>query len=101
MNISGIDLNLLLAFEALMDERNVGRAAKRVGLSQPAFSNAIARLRARLEDSLFVRTAQGMIPTSRAEQLAGPIRSALAQLRQTFEAPNSFDPTISAHSASG
>jgi len=54
MNISGIDLNLLLAFEALMDERNVGRAAKRVGLSQPAFSNAIARLRARIGDSLFV-----------------------------------------------
>jgi DNA-binding transcriptional LysR family regulator len=96
MNISGIDLNLLLAFEALMDERNVGRAAKRVGLSQPAFSNAIARLRARLGDSLFVRTAQGMIPTSRAERLAGPVRSALAQLRETFEAPYSFDPSVSA-----
>ena len=71
MNISGIDLNLLLAFEALIDERNVGRAAKRVGLSQPAFSNAIGRLRARLGDSLFVRTAQGMMPTSQAERLAG------------------------------
>jgi hypothetical protein len=63
VNISGIDLNLLLAFEALVDERHVGRAAKRVGLSQPAFSNAISRLRARLEDPLFVRTAQGMVPT--------------------------------------
>jgi hypothetical protein len=61
VNIGGIDLNLLLAFEALVDERHVGRAAKRVGLSQPAFSNAIARLRARLEDPLFVRTAQGMV----------------------------------------
>ena len=96
MNISGIDLNLLLAFEALMDERNVGRASKRVGLSQPAFSNAIARLRVRLEDSLFVRTAHGMIPTPRAERLASPIRSALSQLRQTFEAPESFDPSVSA-----
>ncbi len=96
MNIGGIDLNLLLAFEALMDERNVGRAAKRVGLSQPAFSNAIARLRVRLGDSLFVRTAHGMIPTPRAEQLASPIRSALSQLRQTFEAPESFDPSVSA-----
>jgi len=95
MNISGIDLNLLLAFEALMDERNVGRAAKRVGLSQPAFSNAIGRLRSRLGDSLFVRTAQGMLPTPRAERLADPIRSALAQLRQTFEAPYSFDPSLS------
>jgi DNA-binding transcriptional LysR family regulator len=97
MNIGGIDLNLLLAFEALIDERHVGRAARRVGLSQPAFSNAIARLRARLGDPLFVRTAQGMKPTLRADQLAGPIRSALDQLRQTFDAPDSFDPTVSPH----
>jgi DNA-binding transcriptional LysR family regulator len=96
MNIHGIDLNLLLAFEALADERHVGRAAKRVGLSQPAFSNAIGRLRVRLEDPLFVRTSQGMLPTPRAEGLAGPIRSALAQLRQTFEAPQTFDPSVSA-----
>jgi DNA-binding transcriptional LysR family regulator len=97
MNIGGIDLNLLLAFEALIDERHVGRAARQVGLSQPAFSNAIARLRTRLGDPLFVRTAQGMTPTPRAHQLAGPIRSALAQLRETFEAPHSFDPSVSAH----
>jgi len=97
VNISGIDLNLLVAFEALIDERHVGRAARQVGLSQPAFSNAIARLRTRLGDPLFVRTAQGMMPTPRADQLAGPIRSALAQLRQTFEAPHSFDPSVSAH----
>jgi DNA-binding transcriptional LysR family regulator len=96
VNIAGIDLNLLLAFEALVDERHVGRAAKRVGLSQPAFSNAIGRLRTRLEDPLFVRTSQGMMPTPRAERLAGPIRSALAQLRQTFEAPQTFDPSIAA-----
>ena len=96
MNISGIDLNLLLAFEALDDERHVGRAVRRVGLSQPAFSNAIARLRFRLADPLFVRSAHCMMPTPRAEQLAGPIRSALAQLRQTFEAPHSFDPSVSA-----
>jgi len=97
MNISGIDLNLLLAFEALIDERHVGRAARRIGLSQPAFSNAIGRLRSRLQDPLFVRTAHGMRPTPRAEQLADPIRSALAQLRQTFEVPNTFDPSASTH----
>ena len=96
MNIGGIDLNLLIAFESLMDERHVGRAAKRVGLSQPAFSNAIGRLRIRLQDPLFVRGVQGMVPTPRAERLAGPIRSALSQLRQTFEAPHSFDPSVSA-----
>lgn len=96
VNINGLDLNLLLAFESLLDERNVSRAARRVGLSQPAFSNAIGRLRARLEDPLFVRTSQGMMPTPRSEQLAGPIRAALAQLRQTFEAPRSFEPSASA-----
>jgi DNA-binding transcriptional LysR family regulator len=96
VNINGIDLNLLLAFESLMDERHVGRAAKRVGLSQPAFSNAIGRLRTRLEDPLFVRTSQGMMPTSRAERIAGPIRSSLFQIRQTFEAPQNFDPSESA-----
>jgi DNA-binding transcriptional LysR family regulator len=95
MNISGVDLNLLVAFEALMDERHVGRAAKRVGLSQPAFSNAIARLRVRLQDPLFVRRAQGMAPTPRAERISGPIRSALSQLRQTLEAPDLFDPSVS------
>lgn len=97
VNISGIDLNLLVVFEALMDERHVGRAARRVGLSQPAFSNAIGRLRVRLNDPLFVRKSQGMVPTPRADQLAAPIRSALSQLRQTFEAPHVFDPSVSAH----
>lgn len=79
-----------------MDERQVGRAANRVGLSQPAFSNAIGRLRTRLEDPLFVRTSQGMMPTPRAERIAGPIRSALVQIRQTFETPQTFDPSASA-----
>lgn len=96
VNISGIDLNLLLAFEALIDERHTGRAAKRVGLSQPAFSNAIGRLRTRLEDPLFLRRAQGMVPTPRAERIAGPIRAALDQLRQTFEVARTFDPSLSA-----
>jgi DNA-binding transcriptional LysR family regulator len=96
VNITGIDLNLLIAFEALLDERHVGRAANRVGLSQPAFSNAIARLRFRLDDPLFVRTSQGMLPTPKAEQLSGPIRAALSLLRQTLEAPRSFDPNTSA-----
>jgi DNA-binding transcriptional LysR family regulator len=95
VNITGIDLNLLIAFESLLDERHVGRAASRVGLSQPAFSNAISRLRVRLDDPLFVRTSQGMLPTPRAEQLGGPIRSALSLLRQTLEAPRSFDPNTS------
>jgi DNA-binding transcriptional LysR family regulator len=96
VNIAGLDLNLLIAFESLLNERHVGRAADRVGLSQPAFSNAISRLRARLNDPLFVRTSRGMVPTPRAEQLSGPIRAALSMLRQTLEAPGTFDPESSA-----
>jgi DNA-binding transcriptional LysR family regulator len=97
MDLSGMDLNLLLAFEALLDERHVGRAAKRVGLSQPALSNALGRLRSSLGDPLFIRTAQGMLPTAKAEQLGGPIRSALSLLRHTLEAPRAFDPAASAY----
>ena len=97
MNINGLDLNLLLAFEALLDERHVGRAAKRIGLSQPAFSSALNRLRSTFDDPLFVRTAQGMLPTARAEQLGGAIRSALSLLRQTLEGPRTFDPSTDPH----
>ena len=95
MNITGVDLNLLIAFESLLDERHVGRAANRVGLSQPAFSNAISRLRVRLNDPLFVRTGRGMVPTPRAEQLGGPVREALSLLRDSLHAPRSFDPHTS------
>jgi DNA-binding transcriptional LysR family regulator len=95
MKIAGLDLNLLIAFESLLDERHVGRAASRVGLSQPAFSNAISRLRVRLDDPLFVRTSRGMVPTPRAEQLSGPVRAALSLLRDTLEAPRAFDPETS------
>ncbi|MFY9555033.1 MAG: LysR family transcriptional regulator, partial [Blastocatellia bacterium] len=66
MNLQSIDLNLLVAFEALMEERNVTRAARRVGLSQPAMSNALARLRRTLDDPLLVRTPSGMTPTPAA-----------------------------------
>lgn len=59
MNINSLDLNLLLAFDAIDRERNITLAAERVGLSQPALSNALARLRKLLNDPLFVRTAKG------------------------------------------
>lgn len=95
MNISSIDLNLLVAFEALLDERSVSRAAARVGLSQPAMSNALARLRGVFGDVLFQRTAGGMRPTPRAEQLRGPVRAGLAQLRRALEGDSGFDPATS------
>lgn len=95
MNLGSIDLNLLLVFEALMDERNVTRAAKRVGLSQPAMSNALARLRRTLDDPLLVRSPSGMEPTPRAQSLAIPVRDALARLRVALEERPAFDPAAS------
>src|SRR5215212_8342132 len=81
MNLQTIDLNLLLVFESLMSERNVTRAAKRLGLSQPAISNALTRLRRTFDDPLFLRTTAGMSPTPLAQSLSGPVGAALAQLR--------------------
>lgn len=95
MNLQSIDLNLLLVFEALLEERNVTRAAKRVGLSQPALSNALSRLRRVLEDPLFTRTSDGMTPTPVAQALSGPVRAGLEKLREAFDASQVFDPRAS------
>lgn len=95
MNIQSIDLNLLVALEALLEERHVTRAAKRIGLSQPAMSNALNRLRQTFNDPLLVRAATGMEPTPLAQTLLVPVRSALAQLREVFEEGQGFDPSVS------
>src|SRR5262252_9352354 len=95
MNLQTIDLNLLLIFEALMEERSVTRAARRIGLSQPAMSNALSRLRRTFNDSLFARTTDGMAPTPAAQSLIGPVRAALAQLRDLFEEKPAFSPAAS------
>jgi DNA-binding transcriptional LysR family regulator len=86
-----IDLNLLIVFDAVMQERSLTRAGRRLGLSQPAASHALARLRTTLKDDLFIRTPEGMQPTARAEQMAQPVRDALRTLRLTLE-PEEFDP---------
>jgi DNA-binding transcriptional LysR family regulator len=91
MNWGAFDLNLLIVFDAIMEERNVTRAGRKVGLSQPAMSHALNRLRHLLNDDLFVRTPDGMVPTPRAEQLAVPLRTALTELRVALES-ESFDP---------
>lgn len=91
MNLAAIDLNLLLVFDAMMEERNTKRAGLRVGLSQPAVSHALSRLRDALGDELFVRTSDGMQPTLRALELAGPLRQALRQLQAMLE-PAKFVP---------
>jgi DNA-binding transcriptional LysR family regulator len=95
MNIAAMNLNLLLAFEALLDEQNVSRAAARVGLSQPAMSNALSRLRKIFGDPLFQRTSRGVKATPRALDLAIPVRNGLSQLRAALEKPPQFDPANS------
>lgn len=89
--LGAIDLNLLVVFDALMRDRSVTRAGQRLGLSQPAMSHALTRLRHMLKDELFVRSPNGMMPTPRAEQLATPIRIALDGLQQSLE-PTQFEP---------
>jgi DNA-binding transcriptional LysR family regulator len=95
MNLQAIDLNLLVAFEALMDERHVTRAARRVGLSQPAMSNALTRLRRTFDDPLLVRTPSGMTPTPAAQALIEAVRAALGHLRGALEAKPAFNPAAS------
>ena len=91
-NLRTVDLNLLVAFEALMRERNVTRAADRIGLAQPSMSNALARLRVLFKDALFVATPKQMRPTRRAIDLAGPISDALRHIRLAVDADRPFDP---------
>jgi len=92
-NIKKIDLNLLIVLDALLDERNVTRAAMRLGYTQPTISGMLARLRDLLGDPLFVRTQRGLLPTPRAQALAAPLKQLLADSRRIV-APDAFDPTI-------
>jgi DNA-binding transcriptional LysR family regulator len=91
-NLRSVDLNLLVVFDALITERNVTRAAARNGLSQPAVSKALNRLRYLFDDPLFVRRDRAMEPTARALELAGPIHGALADISRTLTLPAAFDP---------
>jgi DNA-binding transcriptional LysR family regulator len=99
MNLSSIDVNLLVAFDALAKERNVTMAAHRMGLSQPAMSNALARLRRIFNDPLFVRAAGGMQPTPYAEQLAEPVARACELLEAALRTDGGFDPVTTARKA--
>ncbi len=92
VDVSKIDLNLLVVFDAVMRQRNVTRAAASLGLSQSAVSGALGRLRAILRDPLLVRTARGVVPTARAERLAGPVRVALSSMERALSDDAPFDP---------
>ena len=95
MNLRSVDLNLLVALNALLTELHVTRAADKVGLSQPAMSNALSRLRHIFRDDLLVRTSTGMQATPRALELAEPVRQVLRQIERVLDSEPAFDPGTS------
>ncbi|ACL58906.1 LysR family transcriptional regulator [Methylobacterium nodulans] len=95
MRFKGLDLNLLIALDALMKERNLTRAACSINLSQPAMSAAVARLRAYFRDELFIMRGRKLIPTSRAEELAAPVREALLHVQLAIISREKFKPAQS------
>lgn len=93
LNLASSDLNLLVAFDALMAERSVTRAGQRIGLGQPGMSAALARLRLTFRDELFVRIpGKPMRPTARAISLHAPIAEILARVGRVLDAQSTFDP---------
>jgi DNA-binding transcriptional LysR family regulator len=96
MDISRVDLNLLVVFAALCEHQSVTRAGAAIGLSQPAMSAALAKARALFGDPLFVRTGGGMKPTARAEVLAEPVRRVLESVRSEVLLQRRFDPQTTA-----
>lgn len=95
MDLKDIDLNLLVIFQQLLQERRVSAVAANLGLSQPTVSNALNRLRQQLNDDLFLRTSTGMEPTAYAMQLAEPIGYALSAIHETLNQRTRFDPANS------
>jgi DNA-binding transcriptional LysR family regulator len=92
MHLAGVDLNLLPLLDALLTERHVTRAAKVVGLSQPAASRGLGRLRQLIGDPLLVRSGRGLALTARAEALRDPVRQALGLVEGAIARPARFDP---------
>ncbi|HEY1181792.1 MAG TPA: LysR family transcriptional regulator [Rhodocyclaceae bacterium] len=95
INLSRIDLNLLVLFEAVMRERHVGRAAEALNLTASAVSHGLKRLRLLLGDPMFLKTPRGVVPTQRAEDLAPGIAEVLAGVRSVIASSEPFDPTRS------
>jgi len=90
MNLSNIDLNLFVVFDAIYSEANLTRAGEIIGITQPAVSNSLSRLRTMFDDPLFVRTAKGMTPTPVARNIVGPVRQALTLMRSSVQNSDSF-----------
>lgn len=92
MELQRVDLNLLKIFECVYRHRSLTETAHEIHLSQPAVSHALSRLRDTLDDKLFVKTATGLEPTSRSDELAGPIKAALQMLEEALLSGRDFDP---------
>lgn len=92
IDLSRIDLNLLVLFETVLEERHVARAARRLHLSASAVSHGVRRLRATFNDPLFLRHPKGVAPTARALAMAEPVAQILAQVRQVVATADAFDP---------
>jgi DNA-binding transcriptional LysR family regulator len=95
IDLSRVDLNLLVLFEVVIEERHVGRAAERLNLSRSAVSHGIGRLRRLLNDPVFMRTPKGVVPTARALELAERIADLLEQARGVISTAEPFDPATS------
>jgi len=95
IDLGRADLNLLVLFEAVLEERHVGRAAGRLSLTPSAVSHGLARLRRLFNDPLFLRTPKGVVPTSRATELAAPIAEVLAKARSIISIAKPFDAATS------
>jgi DNA-binding transcriptional LysR family regulator len=91
MNISKIDLNLLIYLDVLLREKNVTRAASKLNITQPAMSNGLKRLRTLFNDPILVRTSDGMVPTERARTLAPSIRKILLELEEALQGEEEFN----------
>ncbi len=95
MDLHTVDLNLLVVFQHLYNARRVSRVAEALGVTQPAVSNSLARLRKLFNDELFIRTSRGMLPTPMATELAEPVAAALDALHGVFNRQLAFDPATS------
>src|SRR5918995_5646319 len=95
IDLSRVDLKLLVLFEVVLKERHVGRAADRLKLTPSAVSHGLGRLRKLLNDPLFLRTPKGVVPTVRATELAGPVADVLAGARNVISTAAPFDPASS------
>ena len=93
MKISSFDLNLFVILNAIYTEGSLTKAAEVVGITQPAVSNALSRLRERFNDDLFIRTGSGMVPTQKTENMIDDVQNALTLMQQSVNEPDTFSPS--------